>query len=292
MAYLDEQGRVPVPGGRVWWRRIGDGPGTALLLLHGGPGASSLGSAEWLGDLPAERPVVFYDQLGSGASDHPDDPALWTVDRFVAELAAVRDALGLDEVVLVGHSWGTMLATSYLAIAPEGVRGVVLSSPCLDAQQWARDQLAHLAALPEDVRETIERCERDGHTDGEEYAGAMQVFYERHLCRLDPWPESMTRMMAELNTDVYGPMWGASEWHVTGTLGGFDARPVLPAIDVPVLMLAGEHDEATPETVRAQAELVPDATVHVFPGASHMTYVEVPDDYRTVLTGFLAERGL
>jgi proline iminopeptidase len=253
---------------------------------------SSVGSAEWLGDLPEDRPVVFYDQLGGGRSDRPQDDSLWTVDRFVAELAAVRSALGLDDVVLAGHSWGTMLATSYLATRPTGVRAVVLASPCLDARQWARDQLDHLAALPADVRATIERCEREGSTDSPAYDAAMRVFYARHLCRLDPWPDVVEQLLAELNTDVYGRMWGSSEWHVTGTLAGFDARAVLPTLEVPVLFTAGEHDEARPSTVRAQAALVPDAEVHVLPGASHLTYVEVPDQHRAVVAGFLARRGL
>jgi proline iminopeptidase len=253
---------------------------------------SSLGSAGWLGDLPASRPVVFYDQLGGGRSDRPQDPSLWTVDRFVDELGAVRSALGLVEVVLVGHSWGTMLATSYLATRPEGVRAVVLASPCLDARQWARDQQAHLAALPVEVRATIERCERDGSTDSAEYDAAMRVFYARHLCRLDPWPEVVEDLLGQLNTDVYGLMWGSSEWHVTGTLSEFDARPVLPTIDVPVLFTVGEHDEARPETVRAQAALVSDAEVRVLPGTSHLTYVEAPDAHRAAVAGFLDRRGL
>ena len=289
MSYPDEQGTLPVPGGRVWWRRIGDGPGTPLLLLHGGPGMSSAGLTEWLGDLPASRPVVVYDQLGSGRSDRPDDTSLWTVDRFVEELGVVRAGLGLESVNLLGHSWGTMLAASYLATDVHGVRSVVFSSPCLDAQQWATDQQAHLAGLPAEVREVIERCEREGTTASEDYAMAMAAYYRRHMVRLDPWPEDVVEMLQDINLDVYGHMWGSSEWHATGTLGDFDARGILPTIGVPTLFLAGEHDEALPETVRAHAELVPDSTVHVFDGASHMSYIEVPQDYRRVVGGFLDE---
>ena len=206
MGYPDEQGTVAVPGGRGWWRRIGDGPGTPLLLLHGGPGMASAGLADWLGDLPATRPVVLYDQLGSGRSDRPDDPSLWTLERFVEELGVVREELGLETVNLLGHSWGTMLAASYLATRPAGVRSVVFSSPCLDAQQWARDQQDHLAALPDDVRDTIERCEREGRTATEDYATAMTVFYQRHLVRLDPWPDQVVDLLQDINLDVYGHM--------------------------------------------------------------------------------------
>ncbi len=285
-------GTLPVPGGEVWYRQVGDGPGTPLLLLHGGPGSSSLGSGGWLGDLPAGRRVVYYDQLGGGRSPRPADDSLWTIDRFVAELVAVRRELGLDEVVLVGHSWGTMLATSYLATEPTGVRGVVLSSPCLHAARWAQDAQALLAELPQDVQETIARCERDGRTDSEDYQAAMMSFYQRHLCRLDPWPQDVVDAIGDMNPDVYGLMWGASEWHVTGTLRDFDARGLLREIAVPVLFLAGEHDEARPETVREHAALVPDAEVVVLPGAAHMTYCEVPDAYRRAVTGWLDERGL
>ena len=285
---LMEEGYVAVAGGRIWYRRVGDGPGIPLLLLHGGPGASSLGTGLWLGDLPHSRPVVYYDQLGGGQSERPNDPSLWTVERFVAELAQVRAALGLDEVHLLGHSWGAMLLASYLSSAPAGVHSAIFSSPCLDARQWADDQQALLAELPTKVRATIETCERTGRTDAAEYRDAMMAFYARHVLRLDPWPQLAIDLFEDINQNVYGHMWGASEWHVTGTLRDFDARPVLADLDMPVLFLCGEHDEARPATVRAHAALAPDARVHVFPDASHLTSFETPDEYRRVLVEFLS----
>ena len=259
MAGRDEEGLIPVPGGNVWYRRLGDGPGTPLLVLHGGPGASSLGAETWLGDLPSQRPVVFYDQLGGGRSDKPDDPSLWRVDRFVEELATVRAALGLDAVCLLGHSWGWMLAASYLAVNPAGVAAVIFSSPCLDAHQWEADARALLSEMPEDVRSTVERCERDGTTDSPEYQDATLAFYRRHFCRLDPWPEIVVASLNDINHQVYGLMWGASEFTVTGTLRTFDACPGLPQLKMPVLFTCGEYDEARPETVEKHRRLVPGA---------------------------------
>jgi proline iminopeptidase len=289
MAATEEQGRIEVPGGRVWYRRIGDGPGTPLLVLHGGPGSSTLGQDTWLGDLPAKREVVLYDQLGSGHSDNPDDPSLWRVERFIEELSAVRAALDLDEVCLLGQSWGTMLGASYLATGPSGVRAVIFSSPCLDARQWERDQRALLAQMPAEVRATVERCEQAGTTDSPEYEEAKLAYYHRHVCRLDPWPDIIRQIVAGTNRQVYGLMWGASEFTVTGTLRDFDARPSLPDLDMPVLFTFGEYDEARPETVEQHRRLVPGAAMHVYEGASHVTCFEVPDAYRAVVSGFLAE---
>jgi len=88
-----------VPGGRVWWRQIGSGSGTPLLVLHGGPGAGH-DYLEPLTTLAAERPVIFYDQLGCGRSDKPDQPKLWQVERFVREVDALRRTLNVDRMIL------------------------------------------------------------------------------------------------------------------------------------------------------------------------------------------------
>ena len=292
MTYPDEQGTLPVPGGRVWWRRIGDGPGIPLLLLHGGPG-DELGGSRRVARRPAGHAPGRGLRPARQRSLRPAGRRV-PVDGRPVRRGARRgqDGARPRTVNLLGHSWGTMLAASYLATDVQGVRSVVFSSPCLDARQWATDQQAHLAKLPADVREVIERCEREGTTASEDYAMAMAAYYRRHLVRLDPWPDDVAEMLQDINLDVYGRMWGSSEWNATGTLGDFDARGILPTIDVPTLFLAGEHDEALPETVRAHAGLVPDSTVHVFGGASHMSYIEVPEDYRRVVGGFLDERGL
>lgn len=135
----DTVGHIEVNGGNVWYRITGKGPRIPLLVLHGGPGSKSSDS-DPLRQLGTDRPVIQYDQLGSGKSDRPTDTSLWTVERFVEELEQVVEALGLEEFHLLGHSWGTMLAASYLFKNPKGVRSVIFSGPALDAQRWERDQ--------------------------------------------------------------------------------------------------------------------------------------------------------
>lgn len=287
---MSDEGRIPVTGGDVWYRVEGDGDGIPLLCLHGGPGSDSsafFGGFEHLGD---ERPVVVYDQLGSLRSSKPGDAALWTVERFVEELGQVRAALGLDEVHLLGHSWGSMLAAAYLATRPAGVQSVVFSSPCISASDWRADQLRWAKALPEDVQQVIADAERDGTTDSPAYEEAMGVFYRRHVCRLDPWPREVEQMFADMNLDVYGHMWGPSEFTVTGTLQGFDATDVLRRLDLPSLFVCGEYDEAAPWTVQRHAGLVAGSSFSVISDASHMTMLEQPESYWSLIAGFTRGR--
>jgi pimeloyl-ACP methyl ester carboxylesterase len=117
------EGFVPFRGYRTWYRITGErAPGTLpLLCLHGGPGSSSA-YHERLEPLAADRQVIRYDQLGCGDSDRPDDDSLWTLDLFVSEVQAVRDALGLDRVHLLGTSWGGMLAQEYALTPPRESR--------------------------------------------------------------------------------------------------------------------------------------------------------------------------
>ena len=132
------EGFIDVEGGRVWYEIAGSGSETPLRLLHGGPGATS-GYLDPLRRLADERPVVFYDQLGCGKSDRPDDQSLWTVARFLRELQQVRDALELNEVHILGHSWGTMLAAEYMLTKPSGVKSLILASPALSIPRWLED---------------------------------------------------------------------------------------------------------------------------------------------------------
>ncbi len=284
-----QEGFIPVTGGKVWYQKTGEGPGVPLLALHGGPGGSSMGFNR-LHTLSDDRPVIYYDQLGCGKSDRPDDPELWTVDRYVEELEQVRAVLGLHEVHLLGHSWGTMLAAAYLLGQPGGVKSVIFSSPALSAPRWEKDQRNFLKAFSKETQAIIERCEREGTTESEAYQQAMREYYQRHLCRLDPWPEDVNESMERMNHQIYGQMWGASEFTVTGSLKTFDVTDRLHELDLPALFLCGRYDEAAPETTNDYANLVEGAEFKVLENSSHMTYVEEPEIYTAMLRGFLNGR--
>ena len=278
------EGFVDVPGGKVWYRIDGDGPGTPLVVLHGGPGASSyyLESLSRLGD---DRPVVFYDQLGAGRSDMPSDTTLWRIERFMAELDSVRAHLGLEEIHLLGHSWGSMLATDYLLGGAEGVRSVVLASPALSAELWQRDADLLIATLPDSLQEAIRAHEEAGTYDDPAYQSAMMDFYGRYVTLR--WGPDVDSTFARFGAELYHYMWGPSEFFATGTLKEFDRTDQLAEINIPTLLTAGRHDEATPETTAWYQSLIPGSSVEIFEDSSHMTMLEKPDQYIDVVRDFL-----
>ncbi|MDK2975237.1 MAG: proline iminopeptidase [Methanofollis sp.] len=286
---LPDEGFADVPGGRVKYHIVdADLNGTPLLVLHGGPGAT-WEYLEPLAALEGGRPVVFYNQLGCGDSDRPDDLSLWTLERYVDELAAVREALGLDRVHLLGQSWGTMLAVEYmLTRRPAGVMSLILSAPCLSASRWAADGRRYLQTLPETHRQAILRAEAAGTCDDQGYQEAMAAYYRRHLCRLDPWPDCLTKSFERLNAAIYLQMWGPSEFTVTGSLRDFERAGRLHEIAVPTLFTCGEFDEATPGTTAYYHRMMPGSEIAVFEGASHQHHLEDTADYLVLLREFLA----
>ena len=281
------QGFIDAPGGPVWYRVTGEGDGIPLLTLHGGPGGTSCGYA-LLEVLGSERPVVRYDQLGTGRSGRPDDLSLWTVERYVEELHVLRQELGLEQMHLLGHSWGGSLAAAYvIEKGTDGIASVVLSSPLLSTPLWIADANYLRGQLPEDVQQTLTEHEAAGTIDSEEYAEASAVFYERHMSAGEPIPRPANCDGSPWSQLIYRYMWGPSEFYADGTLTNFDVTDRLHEIDVPVLFMTGEFDEARPETVKRFQEMVPGSKLYIVKDAGHSSYGKKPEEYRRVLEEFL-----
>jgi proline-specific peptidase len=283
-------GRIAVPGGEVWYKIVGpDQPGTPLLCLHGGPGMPH-DYLESLAELATSRPVIFYDQLGCGRSDRPADDSLWTFERFVAELAAVRDALGLDRMHLFGNSWGGWLALQYTLDHKPDLASLILSSSPPSVPRWIADCALLRAALDPQVRDVLDRHEAAGYFSCPEYQWAVTHFYRRHLCRSDPWPDSVERTFAGMGGDVYLAMWGPSEFGpVTGRLSGWDVTDRLGEVRVPTLVTGGRHDEARPEHLAVLAAGIDGSELVIFEDSAHLAFIEEHERYMRVLAGFLAK---
>jgi proline-specific peptidase len=288
MSTTAQERHVPVPGGRVWTVTHRSGrPATPLVVLHGGPGMPSP-YLSGLAALAADRDVVLYDQLGCGRSERPADPGLWTVPRAVAEVEAVRTALGVQRMHLLGHSWGGFLAVAYASQHPDRVASAVLSSPLISVAGWLEDAAALLEQLPEASRLAIARHEAAGTFEHPEYQAATAEFYRRFFCALDPWPVELERTFREMGEGPYRTLWGPSEFTQTGTLRGADLTPELPRLRRPTLWICGDHDEVDPARLRRFAG-ASGGRVEVFEGGTHCVHLEQPHRYVRVVGGFLAE---
>jgi L-proline amide hydrolase len=286
------EGYVPFRGYRTWYRVVGDREEAGklpVLFLHGGPGGTHdyLESLEPMAEMG--RRAIFYDQLGCGKSDLPDEASLWKVETFVDEVAAVREHLGLDRLHIFGNSWGGMLAMEYALTQPEGVASMIVASSPSSIPQWVAEANRLRAELPEEIQETLRKHEEAGTTSDSAYEEAATVFYKRHVCRLDEWPDFVLRsfqFIAEHGV-VYNTMNGPSEFHVIGTLKDWDITDRLGEIRIPTFVITGEFDEATPAINRTVSSGIPGAESVIYPGASHMAHVEDPEGYMRVLDDFL-----
>ncbi len=282
----DRTVRVKVPGGRVVVDSFGEGD-EVLLCLHGGPGCTIdyvRDSHSFLADHGYR--VVAFDQLGSGRSDKPKDKSLWTIPRFVAEVEAVRGALGLGRVHLLGQSWGTWLGTEYCLKYPKHVKTYILANGSGSVPQTVAEMNRLRGSLGAETVAMMLRHEADGTTDHPEYLAAVTILYHRHVCRCDPWPEPVSRSM-NVNPDVYGTMWGPNEFCCIGTLKDWDRLADMHRIKVPALIINGMHDELTPTCAMAMHHAMPHAEVRILKNSSHMPFWEEPEAYFTVLRAFL-----
>ena len=286
-----QEGFVPVEDGyRVWFRSVGGGSEqerVPLLCLHGGPGVPHDYLENLEGLASDTQRVIFYDQLGCGHSDLPEDTARWQVPRFVDELAIVRHELGLERVHILGQSWGGMLAIEYALTRPQGLVSLILSNTTSSIPLWIAEANRLREQLPPEVNAALLKHEANETTDDPEYQDAMGVFYDRHVIRVKPMPEYVQRSFDTLSKPVYYTMNGPSEFHVVGTIKDWDRTDRLTEISVPTLILSGRYDESTPMINEILHRGIAGSEWVVFEQSSHLSHVEEEELYMQTVCAFL-----
>jgi L-proline amide hydrolase len=290
----DHEGTIAFDGSRTWYRVTGDLDSgvVPLVIVHGGPGCTH----DYLLRLSAlardGRPVIHYDQIGNGRSTHLPgaDPSYWTVELFLAELDNLLVGLGIaGSYSVLGQSWGGMLGAEFAVRQPVGLTRLVIADSPASMRLWSVAADSLRAGLPAEVEKILRQHEKAGTTGSPEYLQAMQVYYDRHVCRVVPNPPEVAVSLAAIEDDptVYHTMNGPSEFHVVGSLTGWSIIDRLPQINVPTLIISGHHDEATPVAVRPFFELIPDARWRIFAESSHMPHVEETERFLSVVRRFL-----
>ena len=261
-----------------------------MVCVHGGPGGNHYYFLPSL-MMADQRAVILYDQLDSGLSDRPNDPANWTVERFVSEVDAIRAALGLQRLHLVGHSWGSTVALEYAARQPGGLKSLTLGSPLISTKSWTASTMAQLNKLPPGIVATINRLEAASDTRNPDYVAAMNVFYKQYLARgpTPPYVEAYAKAKGlKTNDKLYETMWGPGEIRSTGTLRAYDGEPLLPRVTAPTLVVCGQYDEMTADVLRPLVARMPDASLSVVPGAGHGMPATHADLYVAAVRAHLA----
>ena len=279
---------VPVMDGKykVWTKKMGSGP-MKLLTLHGGPGFPH----QYLEALESFLPeagieMYYYDQLGTGNSDVPDDTSLWTIPRYVEEVEEVRRGLGLENFVLYGQSWGGMLSIEYALRYQQHLRGLVISNMTASIKSYLRrlEELKDL--LTPQSRSSLDTLEAAQDYDAPEYERIMmEELYPQVICRTRPWPEPVTRAFRDANLKIYNEMQGKSEFVVTGNFKNWDRWDDLHKINVRTLTIGAAHDTMDPEDMKKMAALIPLGESLICPNGSHLA---MWDDQAVYFAGLLA----
>ena len=308
-SYLDYSGRddvlsggarmipvtTPTGGYRVWVKRIGNNPDLRVLLLHGGPGATH----EYLEACDSYLPTAgveyyYYDQLGSGFSDQPDEPSLWELDRFVDEVEQVRRALGLDRdnFVLYGQSWGGILAIEYALRHQEHLRGLVISN--MMSSVPAYNAYAKQVLMPEmdpAALAEIQSLEASGETESPRYMELLEPHYIHHVLRMPAgdWPDPVQRGFAHINRAIYVSMQGPSELGIRADakLAYWARTDALELIRVPTLVIGARYDTMDPAHMEMMAERLPAGRYLYCPNGSHLAMYDDQAVYFAGLIEFL-----
>ncbi|HQU53077.1 MAG TPA: proline iminopeptidase-family hydrolase, partial [Saprospiraceae bacterium] len=249
-----------------------------VLTLHGGPGATHEYFECIQSFFPREGIEFFYyDQLGSGNSDNPQgqSEALWQLPRFVDELEQVRVALGLDSnnFILLGHSWGGILAMEYALKYQQNLKGLIISDMMSSAPEYDKYSEVLAQKLDPDVLKELRTIEANNDFDNPRYMELLTPnFYNQFICRipLDQWPEPVNRSFSKMNPEVYVSMQGPSEFGISGRLENWDVSKRLPEIKVPTLTVGATYDTMDPEYMRWMSTQVQNGKFLLCPNGSHM----------------------
>jgi L-proline amide hydrolase len=290
------EGYADFRGHRTWFRVTGDldSGRLPLIVAHGGPGCTH-DYVDSFKDLAATgRAVVHYDQIGNGRSTHlPDAPSeYWAVDLFLAELNNLIAHLGIRDYALLGQSWGGILGAEHAVRQPAGLKALIIANSPASMALWSEAANELRQALPAEVQATLLQHEIAGTTDSAEYRAASDVFYARHVCRVQPMPAEVARTFAAIDADptVYHAMNGPTEFHVIGSMRDWTIIDRLSRIQVPTLLISGRYDEATPATVQPFADGIADVQWQIFEQSSHMPHVEERDACMACVARFLEQR--
>jgi proline iminopeptidase len=296
-----QEGFVDAHGVLIYYQIVGRGQ--PLMILHGGPGASHDYFLPYLLPLARTNKVIFIDERGSGRSEKLEDVSQYTVENMVEDVEAVRRALNLGKVSLLGHSAGGVLAQAYALKYQDNLTHLILGGTFSSTKAFNEVLAREKQNMPAAEREKLEALEKAGlfgkgkdwekNRYPEEYArlawgdGYFPYLYRRNPDpNYDPLAGNTTSSWA-----LYREMWGShGEFIIDGNLKSVEYTDRLSSIHVPTLVICGDHDESDPSLSRTMHEKIKGSTLAIVPEAGHLAFVDQPNLYIKTVNDFLHGR--
>ncbi len=272
--------RVPVGNASLYVRDVGRG--RPLIVLHGGPDFDHAYLLPELDDLAASHRLIYYDQRGRGLSAENVRPEDVTLASDLDDLDNVRRHLRLEAPVLLGHSWGTVLALEFALRYPTQVSYLILMNPApVSQKQVARLRQAYAAQLGSDLerQRAIQSSAAYKEGDPDTVAARYRIHFKHALRRPADYEKLMARMSAGFRRqgkDGILKAWAVEErlYRDTWSLPGYDLLPKLRSLHIPTLVIVGEQDVIPPAIAREIAQALPKATLVTIPHCGHFAYLE------------------
>ena len=288
-----EEGYMPFLDYKVYYRIVGekkDNNKKPLLLIHGGPG-STHNTFEVLDKLSVldDRQLIMYDQLGCGLSYVEGHPELWNLKTWLNELKELRKHLKLDEMHILGQSWGGMLEIAYISDEnPQGIKSVILSSTLSDSQLWGKEQHRRIKYLSQENQDAIEKAEKTGDYSTLEYSQANILFMLRHcVYTVDENSPECLKKPKVIGNLSYNVAWGPNEFTPIGNLKDFNYTAKLKQWKVPSLLISGVSDLSSPLINKTMFDRIPNARWELFEDSKHCTYIDQNEKYVNLLIEWL-----
>jgi proline iminopeptidase len=296
--YPMEEGFVDANGVMIYYMTVGRG--APLMIVHGGPGASHDYFLPNLYLLARHNRLIFIDERGSGKSPKLDDPKLYTTENMADDVEAVRQALNLGKISLMGHSYGGVLAQAYALKYQKNLSHLILASTFSSTKEMNDVLAREKNAMPEEKRKRLEVLEKAGlFGKGEtwehgrypnEYATlAWGDGYFPFLYGARPDPNYDPQGQ---NTDtswvLYREMWGSDgEFVIDGNLKSVEYVDKLSTIKVPTLIIVGDHDECDPAQSKEMNSKIAGSKLVIVPNAGHMTFEDQPSFFMNAVSDFV-----
>jgi proline iminopeptidase len=299
-AFPIDQGFVDSHGALIYYEAVGRG--APLVIVHGGPGASHAYLLPHLLPLMRTSRLVFIDERGSGRSSKLEDPKQYTVANMAEDVEAVRQALGLGKISLLGHSFGGVVVQAYALKYQENLSHLILASTFSSTKELNAALAAMKARMAPKDRESVDAFESAGlFGKGEIWEhGRYPDAYARlawgngyfpylYQSRPDPSYDPVASN-TDMAWDVYRQMWGShGEFIVDGSLAEVEYVDELPKIKVPTLVIVGDHDESDPRMSEEMHARIAGSKLVILPKSGHMTFVDQPEAFLSAVRDFVAK---